>query len=864
MAFGTDDTYGSTTHGKYRPKSDMRYDGAAAQVFFTCLLGLLCVSVTWGRWRHLIRQRKVSAEHERALCPCRACRSRRHAKIAQKRRSERLKRLVVNGVLLGLWLLFLFAVVFLYRSVSASLANETPFDPYEVLGVSRNADREQIVRAYRKRSLELHPDKNLQNPNYQPEAFVRLNKAYRVLTDPVALENYQKYGNPDGYQGTRYGIALPSWLVDRGTPVLLGYALVLLAGLPLGVGMWWRRRAHLLSESVSQETYALFAEFLGQPTAIKFRNLPEVYGAALEFATRTPFEAECGDREAISLLCQALETGGRFDHREQRLFNRGLPHFTMNNVLLHAHLARIELDRFPVDMTRMKQNVEVLLAHVDSMIPAMVDVAGATPRPEVMRRYQRVFSTGGYIDRVLRIIQLEQSLCQAMLPSESELLQLPWFGLSEVKVCATSRRFGADGIRTIAELRERVWEPDVLAMLASQGPSALFPIEAPATVAKRCIRRSDLQETRGRHGAATEASTAPCGLESRLDTGAERLLRCNWDGTRLRSLLRMFSDAQLDDIHLFLIRYPRKVQLQVVEPYVVDQDRAGEADLVRDPRVHAGDITTLEVHILIERLGWQEMPNRTTYYPCCSRLPFDKNEHWWMIVGDRKMNSIVAVRRLHARQAVQQQPGSRQAAASAGEATDARDMTCTPSPPTSASSRTSTQTDASDTATSGSNNIGDRDGASPVAASGAREYAQPTDKCDLAPYIRREALSYSVQFMAPPQVGTCKLVVHALPDCYFGLNRHVQLDVDIHEHKPPEPEMHYFDPSDLSEDDDDRPTGQARSLTAEHTRAVPASNGEQGVSSERTSTQQVPNDTESAEDTDSSADDAFDIDGEAD
>jgi hypothetical protein len=838
MKFGNEDSYDSSTHGKYRPKSDMNYDGASAQVFFTCLLGLVCLGLSAFRLRRWVRSRGKSYDSAYAFCPCHACRARRLAKEKSQRRRERWARLLSDGFWLILWLLFLVLVWGLYRRARESARSGTLFDPYEILGVSKKSSREDVTRAYRRRSLELHPDKNLDNPNYRPEEFVNLNKAYRVLIDPVALENYQKYGNPDGYQGTRYGIALPSWLVTRGNLVLIGYAVLLLFGLPVGVGLWWRRRARFISDSVSQETYALFAEFLGHSTAIKFRNLPEVYGAALEFSSRTPFQTEHGDQEAISLVCQALESSGRFDHRDQRLFNRGLPHFTMNNVLLHAHLARLNWERFPISMKRMRQNLEILLAHMDCIVPAMVDVAGAAPRPEVMQRYQRVFSAGGYIDRVLRVVQLEQSLCQAMLPSESELLQIPWFGPSEVKVCTSSKRFGADGIRTVAELRRYVWEPDVAALVATQGEQALCPSE---------------QQTGSVGGKPDSSATHESSLhspalsaESRYtaDAPTDRLLQCNWDGTRLRSLLRMFTDAQLDDVHLFLCRYPRRVQLEVVEPYVVDQDRSDETHEVRDSCIHACDAVTLEVRLRIERGILVDASARNQCHPCCRNLPFEKKEHWWIIVGDRKMNSIVAVRRLSLSQAEQVPTHTEQTVKDSNGVAVVRAPEEIASPSTSASSHNSTETTTST----------EMDGGKP-------QNRQQRGIPALTDATSADKLQCRFQFMAPPQLGACKLVVHALPDCYFGLNRHVNLDVEIHDYKLPEPETHYFDPSDLSEDDEDRIRH-----AAPHSTSQPTMQGSSKKSNEATSgtrSQPKKNRQPSDQEDDSSGNEAVEIDGES-
>ena len=52
-------------------------------------------------------------------------------------------------------------------------------------------------------------------------------KAYEVLTDDATRENYEKYGNPDGYHGTSVTIGLPSWLTnkDNELAILVAYFL---------------------------------------------------------------------------------------------------------------------------------------------------------------------------------------------------------------------------------------------------------------------------------------------------------------------------------------------------------------------------------------------------------------------------------------------------------------------------------------------------------------------------------------------------------------------------------------------------------------------------------------------------------------
>ncbi len=66
---------------------------------------------------------------------------------------------------------------------------------YTVLGIDRDASSEEIRRAYRKRALELHPDRN-GGSRAAEEAFKELTEAYAVLGDPSRRAGYD--ANPEG------------------------------------------------------------------------------------------------------------------------------------------------------------------------------------------------------------------------------------------------------------------------------------------------------------------------------------------------------------------------------------------------------------------------------------------------------------------------------------------------------------------------------------------------------------------------------------------------------------------------------------------------------------------------------------------
>ncbi|WJI24497.1 molecular chaperone DnaJ [Thermosynechococcus sp. QKsg1] len=65
-------------------------------------------------------------------------------------------------------------------------------DFYDILGVSRSADAEELKRAYRRLARKYHPDVN-KEPGAE-EKFKEINRAYEVLSDPQARANYDRFG----------------------------------------------------------------------------------------------------------------------------------------------------------------------------------------------------------------------------------------------------------------------------------------------------------------------------------------------------------------------------------------------------------------------------------------------------------------------------------------------------------------------------------------------------------------------------------------------------------------------------------------------------------------------------------------------
>lgn len=268
---------------------------------------------------------------------CRCCQTKRQL-ILQSQRGRKLRRQLIRGIIVACWAVILFIA---FRCATISHV-QVGYDPFEILGISTDATETEIKQAYRTTSLTHHPDKG-----GDPDKFMKIAKAYAALTDPESKKNWELYGNPDGPGATSFGIALPSWIVEKeNSAVVLGiYILVFMVALPVSVGLWWYKSVKYGCDKVLLQTSELYYYFIHKTPHMALKRVIMILASSLEFSTS---ESRPEDNVEVPRLIRDLTNLGENNKERPLCYSYSIK----ARAILHAHLSRMKLPQNTLEVDR--------------------------------------------------------------------------------------------------------------------------------------------------------------------------------------------------------------------------------------------------------------------------------------------------------------------------------------------------------------------------------------------------------------------------------------------------------------------------------------------------------------------------------
>ncbi|XP_039294066.1 translocation protein SEC63 homolog [Nilaparvata lugens] len=398
-----------------------QYDESGGTFFYFLLsfLALLLIPGTYYWWP---RKQKEDPDKLVKECHCEHCKKKRII-LQTNEPWKGTRQFLTKSVIIGGWLI----LALLAYKVSQFDYEYANFDPYDILGVPPGTSEANIKKAYRRLSLILHPDKE----SGDEKSFMKLTKAYQALTDEESRRNWEKYGNPDGPGAMSFGIALPSWIVEKENSVwVLGlYALVFMVALPTVVGMWWYRSIRYSGDQVLLDTTQIYFYFLHKTPSMPLKRVIMVLAASLEFEKKYNSEIveRPTDNEEVPHLIKQL-----YNLNEK---NRERPLCYMYSIkaraLIHAHLSRIALNPNTLDKDRM-----YIVKKCPYLIQEMVNCVSQLVMLAYARRVPRLLN----IETIENCMKLCPMIVQALWEFKSPLLQLPHITEDNLKYFLSKKR----------------------------------------------------------------------------------------------------------------------------------------------------------------------------------------------------------------------------------------------------------------------------------------------------------------------------------------------------------------------------------------------------------------------------------------
>lgn len=339
-------------------------------------------------------------------------------------------------VIIVSWVLLIF---FAYK-VANIQPDYVSFDPFEILGIDPGSSTAEIRKAYRRLSLIYHPDKETGDER----VFMKITKAHAALTDETARKNWEEYGNPDGPGAMSFGIALPSWIVEKNNSkfVLIVYILLLMFALPIAVRIWWSNSSKYGDIKVLLGTSQMYYYFFYHYPSMILPRVIMILTASFEF--QRGHNSEIVERETDNVEIPSLIKKIPNFQLTTRDQNLAQPHAVKTRALLYAHLMRIPLNGNTLELDK-----KYMLTKCPYLIQEFVQCGAQMTMLALAQRIKKRPT----LESIEHAMKLSPMIVQGLWTNKSSLLQLPHITEDMLKFFLNRKR-NIRNVHSLAVLEE--------------------------------------------------------------------------------------------------------------------------------------------------------------------------------------------------------------------------------------------------------------------------------------------------------------------------------------------------------------------------------------------------------------------------
>ncbi|KAG0168426.1 secretory subunit [Apophysomyces sp. BC1034] len=332
------------------------------------------------------------------------------------------------------------AVALLVYQVAQAEQPKARWDPYEILGLREGVELPEIKKVYKKLSLVYHPDKAQPGTERESEErFIEISKAYQVLTNDDARQNYEMFGHPDGKQSFTMGVALPKNLVEGTNSkfVLAFYALLFGLGLPYYIASWWYNSRRYTKDKILNATMAVFVKGLKENA--DFKELTKLLAGAYEFKENA--DQRPGEDKALKTIDVMIteELENRYGEKYERL-NDTVPAYRRKaRTLLYAYFLRLDIN------TKLSAGDANLLAKDQRFI--------VEKSIHLLQGLLQIAIVKQWLGIAVLTMDVQQHLMQATHPGDFSVKQLPYINNTVLRKFSKSKK-SVQSVKQIVEMSE--------------------------------------------------------------------------------------------------------------------------------------------------------------------------------------------------------------------------------------------------------------------------------------------------------------------------------------------------------------------------------------------------------------------------